>query len=613
MKPFLRSVALIGLLFCSAAHADDPATLLEQWQRLRDTDAPTPSFSEAYRFLVEHPGWPDEKILRIRAEAAALSSSPDPMTMRKFCSNPGPISGRGMYACLRAQAGDPDIRRTWLHKGWIQGDFNEAEERLILSEYGSQLGTNDHVARIDRLLYEKKATPAKRMLPLTPASRRLVFKTRIALTEKDRDAKRIMRSLSNAERNDIGILYIQASAALEAKKLDSLLSLVKNIPANAPYPEQWWPLRHTAIREAIANKHFAIALAILNKQGDLTGEAMAEALWLKGWITLEFSRDATSAYKDFRTLYTQVGTPVSRARAAYWAGRAASKNGNAEIARDWWIKAALNPTVFYGQMAHLALHPNQPLELPAQPEPSKSLKQAYENEEITQMLRHLASSGNAKLFDRFIQYIAATEEDPKRLAMLAKLAGELGGVAREVKVAKLALRKQTVLIESGWPRLELPQTLSIEPALAMAITRQESEFDPYARSGADARGLMQLLPATARHVADKNGLPYTDSSLDDPAQNIVLGTTYLGQIIRGWDGSYILGIASYNAGPGSVRRWITAMGNPPKNVPDAINWIESIPFGETRNYVMRVLENTQVYRTLDAPQEPIGLAKDLTR
>lgn len=264
-------------------------------------------------------------------------------------------------------------------------------------------------------------------------------------------------------------------------------------------------------------------------------------------------------------------------------------------------------------MAHIALHPRKPLELPTQPEPSKSLKQAYESEEIIQMLRHLASSGNARLFDRFIQYLAATEEDPKRLVLLAKLAGDLGGVSREVKVAKLALRKQTVLIESGWPRLELPQTLSIEPALAMAITRQESEFDPYARSGADARGLMQLLPSTARHVAAKNGLPYTDKSLDDPAQNIVLGTTYLGQIIRGWDGSYILGIASYNAGPGSVRRWVSEMGNPPKNVPDAINWIESIPFGETRNYVMRVLENTQVYRAFETPQEPMGLAKDLTR
>ena len=607
------NVALVGFLACGTAHAEDPATLLDRWQQLRDTDAPSPTFNEAYGFLTAHPGWPDEKIIRIRAEAAALASRPDANIMKKFCAGPAPISGRGMFACLKAGAGEPDARRTWLHKGWIQGDFAESEEHAILSEYGDELNSTDHTKRINRLLYEEKATAAKRMIGRTPAANHEVYKVRIALIEKDRNAKKLLKSLSPAQRQDLGIIFIEANAALDAKNLDSLTALVRNVPAAAPYPELWWPLRHIAIREAIANKQYSTALSMLGKHGDLNGEALAEALWLKGWITLEYSHDAGNAYKEFRELYTQVITPVSRARAAYWAGRAAEANGNADIAKEWWAKAAQYPTVFYGQLGHIALHPGQPLNLPAQAEASKSQRQNYEAEDVGQMLRYLANNGNAKLFDRFIQHLGNTEEDPKRLAALAGVAGDLGGVAREVKVAKLALRKQILLINSGWPRLELPPTLSIEPALALAIMRQESEFDPYAKSGAGARGLMQLLPDTAQHVAKKNDLPYTSSSLDHPGENIILGTSYLGQIIRGFDGSYILGIASYNAGPGSVRKWIGQRGTPPKNLSGALNWIESIPYGETRNYVMRVMENLQMYRTFDAPQTAPALTKDLAR
>ena len=215
--------------------------------------------------------------------------------------------------------------------------------------------------------------------------------------------------------------------------------------------------------------------------------------------------------------------------------------------------------------------------------------------------------------DLFLAAIAARSTTDGQFALLAELGHDLGGDATGVEVAKLALRNNSVLLDAGWPRIAVPKNLPIELALTLAITRQESEFDPTARSTANARGLMQLLPSTAKQVARKLDMGYRDSILEEPTKNMTLGSTYLGQMINGFDGSYILGIASYNAGPGSVRKWIAARGMPPKNIEGAIDWIESIPFGETRNYVMRVLENVSVYRALANPEVPLTIDRDLVR
>ena len=609
-----RIFLLLGLtcLMPLPALADMTATL-QQWQRLRDVDAPAPSFSEATGFLADHPGWPDEKTIRIRAEMAAYAEHPDPSILGPYCTSTPPITGRGMFACLRTKVGDPATRRDWLHKGWIQGDFAESEERSILGEYREELRVADHTARLERLLYEEKATAAKRMVELVPLVRRPIYNARIALLQKDKKSKKLVNALSAAQKLDIGLRFTRAQIALEQKELATLVTLIRDIPAAAPHADLWWPLRNVAIREAIEKKQYPLALAMTKSHGDISGEAQAEALWLKGWITLEFMKDAKTAYPIFRELYTEVGTPVSRARAAYWAGRAANLNGNPDIARDWWNKAANYPTVFYGQLAHLALHPDAPLNLPIQPEASETQRDSFEKDELVQAVRLLHANGDDKLAERFLAQLTSNATSPARFAMVASLAREVGGVSGEVKIAKLALRRQTILIESGWPRIGLPQTLGVEPALALAISRQESEFDPLARSAANARGMMQLLPATARQIAKRNDWSYSDDALDNPGDNIMLGTSYLGQIINGFNGSYVLGIASYNAGPGSVRRWINDMGTPPKNLGATLNWIESIPFGETRNYVMRVMENIQIYRALESPQKPLTLDEDLTR
>ncbi len=583
-----------------------------QWRAVSDPDAPAISFNDGAQFLREHAGWPAEKSVRLRTEAAAMREQISSPALANFCKDYPPISGRGMIACMRAGANNAG-REDWLHQAWVQGDFSASEETDILRAYGTKLTRADHINRMDRLLYEGKVTPAKRMMNMVPADRHPLYEARMALISDAKFAQRKVFAVPVNYRRDPGLLFDRANWRVTHHQEDQVAELVLAVPSPAPYPDLWWPLRAIAAREALAKRDPALALKILNGHGELKSEALADALWLKGWILLQYQRDAGGAYKEFYRLYTNVGTPVSKARAAYWAGRAAMKNGNPDIAREWMEKAAAHPTVFYGQLAHLTLTPEAPLRLPPNPHYTDEEKDAFDREEMVMLVRALARDGDTAMRDLFLTHMGMVATKPSRFALLADLAREVGDVADGVRIAKLAMRKNVVMIDVGWPRVALPENIGTEPALALAITRQESEFDAGARSNAGAQGMMQLLPTTAKHIANQNGLPYDRDTLSEPNANITLGTSYLGQMISGFDGSYILGIASYNAGPGNVRQWLAQRGSPPKSVNGAVDWIEAIPFAETRNYVMRALENVQIYRTLAMPTSTPQLTQDLAR
>lgn len=609
----IRSLMLLAVLGLSCpAHAEGLSEAYSQWEHLRDPDVSGISFTAGREFLAQHPGWPEEKTIRLRTEAAAMEERPDEKTMAKFCTDLPPISGRGMIACARAGVGDKAAQSAWITKAWVQGDFTEDEESRILKSYGNLIARDYHTARMERLLYEGKATAAKRMLARVPAVSQNLYRVRIAFIEEDKRAPKLLDTLSAAQRRDTGILFERARWRMKHGG-DGLTELLVAVPPNAPYPDAWWPLRARAAREAMERKNYSLALDVLQYHGDLKPEALSEALWLKGWILLRHRKEAGAAYKQFFKLYTTVTTPVSKARAAYWAARAAEANGNADIANEWLIKAAKFPTVFYGQLAISKLTDHAPLKLPTPPEASESDKQAFARNELATITRVLAKAGDDKRRDLFLTTLGMNAISKGQHALLAEMGQEIGGAAMGVEAAKLALRDGVVLVDAGWPKMKLPADLPIEPSLTLAITRQESEFNPEARSSANAMGYMQLLPTTAKQVAKNIDLSYTPKMITDPATNLTLGSTYLGQLIDGFDGSYILGIASYNAGPANVRKWIKARGTPPKKLETTIDWIEAIPFGETRNYVMRVLENVTVYRTMANPEAPLSIEKDLVR
>lgn len=611
MVRLLMVMGMLGLAW--PVHAADISATFAQWQTLRDPDKSSIRFMDGASFLYEHSGWPEEKTIRLRTEAAALFERPSREVITKFCKDFPPISGRGMVACANGGAADSAQQRAWLKEGWTQGDFNEAEEQNILRTYGDSLSKADHRARVDRLLHEGKTAAAKRVVHLAPADYQKIYAVRVALIAGDKKAPALLKTLSSAQQREAGVLFDRARWQL--RRGDSnYAELVAAVPADTPHADAWWPMRQRAVRDALSKRSYSRAYTLIKHHGELKdNEDMAEALWLKGWLQLRHRGDAGSAYKQFFKLYTTTSTPVSKARAAYWAGRAAEKNGNKDIARDWMKKAAERPTVFYGQLAQAWLKPKSSLDLPKPPRASDKEEKQFEADPLVRTAKMIDyNGGDERLRDRFMAAAAKRLSDGQ-LSLLAEFGKKMGGTTTGVEIAKLALRNGVALIPHGWPRTKLPDNLPIEPALTLAITRQESQFDPTARSSANAQGLMQLLPSTANQVARGLGIKFKREMLNDPQTNLTLGSRYLRQVISGFDGSYILGVASYNAGPGNVRSWIKTMGKPPKKLEGAIDWIESIPFTETRNYVMRVHENLGVYRTLLDENAPLMIEKDLVR
>lgn len=605
MKRFL----VAALLVSTAAHAADPAMTYTDWKYLRDPNTPAISFSSGLNFLNRHGDWPDIKLIRIRTEEAALREAQSGSALKSFCSAYPPITGRGMIACVAVGIGGD----TAVKQAWKQGDFSPFEEKQILSQYQGSLGSADHWARTDRLLYERKSGGAQRMLPLLSGDQKKLVQARIALQSGARDAEAKLNAVPASARGDAGLVLDRIRFRNSRGMNMEMRELFVNGPIDPPYADEWWPLRAIAVREALQAAQYRQAQEIIRRHGKLKTEFLAEALWLKGWIGLTYQNNAGEAYKDFYRLYNEVVTPVSKSRAAYWAARAAKKNGNNDIARDWLRKAAEYPTVFYGQLAHQEISPGEPLDLPDQPSVSASGRNEFARRELPRVTRMLADAGESDTVDKFIIHMGEKAETPEEFALLADLATSINASHGGVVVAKSALRKNIVLIKAGWPTMPTPANLELEPALAHAITRQESEFNNKAQSHARAMGLMQLLPGTARDTARKLGIPFAPSDIWDPTTNVTLGSAYLAHMIAVQDDSYILGIASYNAGPRNVNNWEADFGRPARDEEAAIQWIENIPFGETRNYVQRVLENLQVYRQLLKQSDRVKLAEDLKR
>lgn len=564
------------------------------------------SFADSARFLRDHGDWPSNNRIRISVEAAQLRDNATGDMARWMCDSVKPISGRGMVACANLLSQTDARVRPLIERAWLQGDFDANEERDILMRYGHMLTRGDHAARSERLLYEGKTSGAQRMMVLLAPAERALADTRIALIGGQKTADAKLAALPATTRNSAGIVFDRIRFRHSKKLYDGALSLFATSPANPPYSNAWWPLRHYYAREAMAAKQYSKALAIVRKTGSMDVEHMAEALWLSGWLRYAYLNDPKSAYKDFESLYALVSTPVSKARGAYWAGRATETAGNRQEAQTWFSRAAQYPTVFYGQLAYAKLHPGKPLALPAPVSGSNSANSLIR---MAEMLDRHDAKAHARLF---WDQAAQNMDSMGSLAGLAERAAKSRG-GNGVRVAKTALRRNMVLIRQGWPMVTVPRQSPIEPALTLAIARQESEFDPKAVSSANAQGLMQVLPGTAKHTIRAFSLPYGSAQLFDPDANLVIGSHYLSELIAKANGSYVVAIAGYNAGPGAALRWVNANGRPGQSIDATLRWMESIPYGETRNYVQRVIENLQVYRALLDADTPLRIEQDLTR
>lgn len=561
--------------------------------------APGAGFAETAAFIRENPGWPNLAALRRAAEAAMPDTLPNAQVVSWFRQYP-PLTTGGVirYADALLAAGERDAAARLVRGHWTDADLSVPDEQSMLVRYREILRRQDHLARLDRLLWDRQEAAARRLLPLVPEGYGDLIAARMALFNNATNAEALAARVPASLRGDAGLAYEWVRYLRRKGDDRGAAERLSNPPDRVVRPPLWWVERNIVIRRLMSrgDNRLAYRLAMDHRQDD--GVAQAEAEFLAGFIALRRLNRPGDALGHFETIHKGFSSPITRARGAFWAGKAAEAAGNAARAAEWYGRAAQYGVTFYGQLA--AHEAGTRVRLPAEPKAKEADAVAFEKRELVRAARlvHRIAGRTDDRLAMFLRRIALDAKDGEELHLAARLAQDLGRPDLAIAAAKDKVQDGIFLIETGYPTISLAGVTAPEGPLVLSLIRQESTFNPLIVSSAGARGLMQLMPQTAQLVAARLGVQHTQAKLTaDPQHNVRLGSAYMADMLARHNGSYVLAIASYNAGPNRVRQWLEQYGDPRTPAVDMLDWIEQIPFSETRNYVQRVLEATIVYRS----------------
>ncbi|MFN3281257.1 MAG: transglycosylase SLT domain-containing protein, partial [Tabrizicola sp.] len=565
---------------------------LIDWQRLRAGEG---RLGDYETFLQRRPDWPGLALLREKGEEAVARSTDPARVIAWFEAGP-PKTGKGAIAYVRAllAAGRAADAETEAMRAWSSLPFSPDQEQEMIALAPDGVGFV-HELRLETLLWEGRAKEAERMLPRVSRDLQALARARLGLQAESKGVTGLIEAVPKSRAGDAGLAYDRFVWRMKRDLYDEAAELILERSKSAESlgrPLAWaerrallarWLMRQGRAKEAYrvaANHHLPT---------DSGASAFADLEFLAGFIALRRLNDPATAEGHFRHLLAGVSTPISLARAQYWIGRAqeaAGKDGTAS-----YKAAAAHQTAFYGLLAaeRLGLSLDEGLlRRPATPD-WRGAK--FTQSSVLAAVEILRKAGDRTLAKRFLLHLAESQ-DSTGLAQMADMALAWGDPHLALVVAKAAAERGLILPHAYYPVPDfVPDGLKVSRALALSIARRESEFDPAARSSADARGLMQVLPGTAKLMAGKLGKDYDAGKLvSDPAYNVTMGSAYLAEMAAEFGPSIALIASGYNAGPGRPRRWIGEFGDPRRPDVDVVDWVETIPFAETRTYVMRVAE-----------------------
>jgi soluble lytic murein transglycosylase len=567
--------------------------------------APTPARLAA--FAKAHPDWPMADWMQSLREAWLFSGKPTPAETLATLGDKPPLTGEGGVALARAKLalGDRDAAVSIVRALWRRGDLSASEETVVLREFGPMLTRDDHRARASRLAYAGRAAAAWRAAALAGSDALALTTARLEAARGPLSA-RAAAAVPLALRSDPGFIFAHVQDARRAGRIDEAVAWLKLAPSDQRLlvdPDAWWSERRMVARALIDRAAYDKAYEVCAAAAPVSSPARVDAAFHAGWIALRFLNDPAKAAGHFAEAAAAAETPISIARAYYWRARAAEALDRVDEARAFYAKAASYPIAYYGQLAATRLGAEE-----VTPRRPDSAATGDARAEATRVAALYLDAGLDDFVSPIVYAAANVWTDGAQLAALAEVLKAKASASVNVAFGKLATQRGFPLDAVAFPTFGLPdyQPLpgSAGAAEVLAVTRQESEFLPRAASGAGAKGLMQILPGTAADTARKAGVAYDYRRLvSDPGYNMQLGAVFLGQLIAAEGGSLALAAAAYNAGAGRVAQWIAAYGDP-RNGADPVDWIERIPFDETRDYVMRVIENDGVYRArlAEAPQ-----------
>ncbi|HEX8375467.1 MAG TPA: transglycosylase SLT domain-containing protein, partial [Geminicoccaceae bacterium] len=561
-------------------------------------------------FLARHRDWPSLGTLRARAEEQIDEAVPHGERLAFFAAvgqQPLTRQGRIRYAQALFEAGRRAEAAEMLRRSWVLDDFPPSEGEYFLGLYREYLRAADHEQRLSRLLWDGEITAAQRMLPLVRKDLQLLATARIRLQGLEKKADAALEAVPAALRADPGLLYDRLRWARRRGQRAEAVAVLLRTPQDLVRPELWWPEQHRVIRELLDSGAADRAYQVARVHRHREGVPFAEAEWLAGWIALRFLKDPASARRHFERLSAGVTTQISRGRAGYWAGRAAEQAGDRVGAREWYRRASAHPSTFYGQLAARKATVRLPALVPLRARATEGARERLRRRDSAAVAAALCrlDGGEADAALPFFRHLGhEAADDPDELRAVAELAAECGRPDLVVIAAKAAAKEgaepdpNTAFPVPAVRGFRAEDRSLPDPALRIAIARQESQFDHRVGSPAGALGMMQLMPATAKAVCERLGLPYSKTRLvRDAEYNVRLGSTYIKGQLDNYDGEAVLALAAYNAGPGRVAQWLRENGDPRGGSAERlVDWVEMIPFAETRNYVQRVVEAREVYK-----------------
>lgn len=592
------------------AAIDDPlAAQLHQWMVFQSPDAMKDQshddFSALKEFIRGHKDWPLLDRLKASAEENIPSNLPGSVVIDWFNDYP-PATTEGVdrYVGALIGAGQKEKAALVLDEWWSKALIPREDQKKIYRKYKDMIGRQANLRRLDALLLNKNYSNARAIAAVLGENYERLAEARIGLAENSGNVQALVAAVPKHLRDDAGLMYERLRWRRGRDMNDGMVEIFNEPPdiSDIQNPEAWWRERHILIRRYIETKDFRKAYALAKSHIQTTGFSYSQAEWMSGWLALRFLNMPAAALKHFQAFYDFVERPISRARGAYWIAKAYQSMGNGEEFERWMGIAAQTQTVFYGQLAALELSMDKKITGAPPPVLSAQDQSVMRRDELIRAALILHRAGFEFESKRFIDAYVGSKKTPQAYKFAAELAAELKYYDQAVKIAKAASYEGMFLTAQAYPVINdllarATHGLNVEWALIHALIRQESLFDREAKSSAGARGLMQLMPATARITAKKMGMGYELSYLTQkPEYNIRLGASYIGELLDRYDRSYPLAIAAYNAGPGRVDRWLKENGDPRKREISFVDWIEMIPIYETRNYVQRVTEGLYIYR-----------------
>ena len=571
------------------------------------------------RFAIDNPTWPDPEFFRRRAEQALEKENPPADDVIGAFTGSRPYSDKGRILLARALVakGRRDEAAHWAREAYRNEKLSDDEETILVTEFAGLLTPADHKARLDIMLLKGRGGDAVRVAKRLGGGYLALAQARLAIEKKQGNAAALLAAVPGNLQSDPAYLFGRAQLARRMehwREAGELLASAPKDPRALVLPDEWWEEKRIVSRKLLDMGDARLAYKVVAGHAGSSSANQAEADFHAGWYALRFLNDPSTGLKHFSAILQDSTKPVSRARAYYWMARAAEAGGGGS-AGEYYRQAAAYGFTFYGQMARAKLGIAD-LGLSRSVGPGGDDRAAIARDDRFVALKKIGALGRKDLAATFYKHMAETLPTAGQVAALVEMAEAQGWTHYAVMSGKAGAQRGLDMAVLAFPLKGMPSNLDtsgLEKALAYAITRQESEFNQEVVSSAGAVGIFQVMPDTGRDAAKYLGISFDAAAWRrNPQYNIRLGAAYVNRLVTNYDGNYVMAIAGYNAGPGRIRDWVQAYGDPRTGQVDVVDWMERIPFSETRNYVQRVLENLQVYR-FRLEGRRLEIAQDLRR